>query len=92
MIVEFKDYIMMLEAGESIRRGEAYIAETKKLIPNKPIRYVMNTHPHSDHTGGTAGAGGRRRHHRHTEEQRGVFRARAKHASYLADRRAREES
>ena len=30
----------------------AYIAETKKLIPNKPIRYVMNTHPHADHTGG----------------------------------------
>ncbi len=52
VIVEFKDYIMMLEAGQSIARGQAYIAETKKLIPNKPIRYVMNTHPHSDHTGG----------------------------------------
>lgn len=52
VIVEFKDYIMMLEAGQSIARGEAYIAEAKKLIPNKPIRYVMNTHPHSDHTGG----------------------------------------
>jgi glyoxylase-like metal-dependent hydrolase (beta-lactamase superfamily II) len=52
VIVEFKDYVMMLEAGQSIARGEAYIAETKKLIPNKPIRYVMNTHPHSDHTGG----------------------------------------
>jgi glyoxylase-like metal-dependent hydrolase (beta-lactamase superfamily II) len=52
VIVEFKDYIMMLEAGQSIARGEAYIAETKKLIPNKPIRYVFNTHPHSDHTGG----------------------------------------
>ena len=52
VIVEFKNYIMMLEAGQSIARGEAYIAETKKLIPNKPIRYVMNTHPHSDHTGG----------------------------------------
>jgi glyoxylase-like metal-dependent hydrolase (beta-lactamase superfamily II) len=52
VIVEFKDYIMMLEAGQSIARGEAYIAETKKLIPNKPIRYVMNTHPHADHTGG----------------------------------------
>ena len=52
VIVEFKDYVMMLEAGQSIARGEAYIAETKKLIPNKPIRYVFNTHPHSDHTGG----------------------------------------
>ena len=52
VIVEFKDYVMMLEAGQSIARGIAYIAETKKLIPNKPIRYVMNTHPHSDHTGG----------------------------------------
>jgi len=52
VIVEFKDYIMMLEAGQSVARGLAYVAETKKLIPNKPIRYVMNTHPHSDHTGG----------------------------------------
>jgi glyoxylase-like metal-dependent hydrolase (beta-lactamase superfamily II) len=52
VIVEFKDHIMMLEAGQSEARGLAYIAETKKLIPNKPIRYVMNTHPHSDHTGG----------------------------------------
>jgi glyoxylase-like metal-dependent hydrolase (beta-lactamase superfamily II) len=52
VIVEFKEYIMMLEAGQSEARALAYVAETKKLIPNKPIRYVMNTHPHSDHTGG----------------------------------------
>jgi glyoxylase-like metal-dependent hydrolase (beta-lactamase superfamily II) len=52
VIVEFKDYIMMLEGPQSIARGQAYIEATKKLIPNKPIRYVMNTHPHSDHTGG----------------------------------------
>jgi len=52
LVVEFKDYVMMLEAGQSVARGSAYIAETKKLVPNKPIRYVMNTHPHSDHTGG----------------------------------------
>jgi glyoxylase-like metal-dependent hydrolase (beta-lactamase superfamily II) len=52
VLVEFKDYVMMLEAGQSIARGEAYVAESKKLFPNKPIRYVVNTHPHSDHTGG----------------------------------------
>jgi flavorubredoxin len=43
---------MMLEAGQSVARGSAYVAETKKLFPGKPIRYVMVTHPHSDHTGG----------------------------------------
>jgi glyoxylase-like metal-dependent hydrolase (beta-lactamase superfamily II) len=52
VLVEFKSYVMMLEAGQSIARATAYIAETKKLFPSKPIRYVMNTHPHSDHTGG----------------------------------------
>src|SRR5579871_6773270 len=52
MVVEFKDYIMVLEGPQSEARGLAYIAEAKKLVPNKPIRYVMNTHPHSDHTGG----------------------------------------
>jgi glyoxylase-like metal-dependent hydrolase (beta-lactamase superfamily II) len=52
LIVEFSDHIMMLEAGQGEARALAYIAEAKKLIPNKPIRYVMNTHAHSDHTGG----------------------------------------
>lgn len=52
LLVEFRDHVMMLEAGQSEARALAYIAETKKMFPNKPIRYVMNTHAHSDHTGG----------------------------------------
>jgi glyoxylase-like metal-dependent hydrolase (beta-lactamase superfamily II) len=52
IVVEFKDYVMMLEAGQPQARATAYVAEAKKLVPNKPIRYVWNSHPHSDHTGG----------------------------------------
>jgi glyoxylase-like metal-dependent hydrolase (beta-lactamase superfamily II) len=52
IIVEFKSYVMMLEAGQSEARSLAYLPEIKKLVPGKPIRYVMNTHAHSDHTGG----------------------------------------
>ncbi len=52
LIVDFRDHILMLEAGQNEARSLAYIAEAKKLIPNKPIRYVMNTHAHADHTGG----------------------------------------
>jgi glyoxylase-like metal-dependent hydrolase (beta-lactamase superfamily II) len=52
ILVEFRDHIMMLEAGQPEARALAYLAETKKMYPNKPIRYVVNTHAHSDHTGG----------------------------------------
>jgi glyoxylase-like metal-dependent hydrolase (beta-lactamase superfamily II) len=52
IIIEFNNYIMMLEAGQSQARAAAYVAEIKKQFPNKPLRYVMVTHPHSDHTGG----------------------------------------
>jgi glyoxylase-like metal-dependent hydrolase (beta-lactamase superfamily II) len=52
LLVEFRDYVMLLEAGQPEARSLAYIAETKKMYPNKPLRYVWNSHPHSDHTGG----------------------------------------
>ena len=52
LLIEFSDHLMMLEAGQSQVRAQAYVDEAKRLIPGKPIRYVMNTHAHSDHTGG----------------------------------------
>jgi glyoxylase-like metal-dependent hydrolase (beta-lactamase superfamily II) len=50
--VEFKDYVVMIEAPLDQQRSNAVIAETKKMFPNKPIRYVVNTHNHFDHLGG----------------------------------------
>jgi cyclase len=34
--------------------AEAMVAEIRKLAGNKPIRWIINTHVHSDHTGGNA--------------------------------------
>ena len=34
------------------RRNLAVIEEIVKLIPNKPIRFLVNTHQHFDHIGG----------------------------------------
>jgi len=54
LAVEFKDHIVVIEGPQNVARGDAVIAEVKRIIPNKPIRYVVNTHPHSDHAGGLA--------------------------------------
>jgi glyoxylase-like metal-dependent hydrolase (beta-lactamase superfamily II) len=50
--VEFKDYVTVIEAPLDQQRSLAVIAEVKKTFPNKPIRYVVNTHNHFDHLGG----------------------------------------
>jgi glyoxylase-like metal-dependent hydrolase (beta-lactamase superfamily II) len=52
LAVEFRDYVVVLEGGQSEARGLAIIAETKRVIPNKRIKYVVNTHPHFDHAAG----------------------------------------
>jgi len=44
----FRDYIVAIEGPQSEARASAIIAEAKRLIPNKPIRYVVNTHHHFD--------------------------------------------
>jgi glyoxylase-like metal-dependent hydrolase (beta-lactamase superfamily II) len=52
LAVDFKDYIVVFEAPQSEERATAIINETKRLIPNKPIKYVINSHWHIDHSGG----------------------------------------
>ena len=50
--VDFKDYIAFVECGNSEARALSVIAEAKRLFPNKPIKYLINTHAHFDHSGG----------------------------------------
>ena len=50
--VEFKNYVAVVEAPLDEARSLAVIAETVKFVPNKPIRFVINTHAHYDHLGG----------------------------------------
>jgi glyoxylase-like metal-dependent hydrolase (beta-lactamase superfamily II) len=53
--IDFKDHITLIECGQSEARALAVIAEAKRLIPNKPIRYLVNTHSHIDHSSGLRG-------------------------------------
>jgi glyoxylase-like metal-dependent hydrolase (beta-lactamase superfamily II) len=52
MAVEFKDYIVAVEAPGSSDGADQVIARIKQAIPGKPIRYVAMTHHHGDHIGG----------------------------------------
>jgi glyoxylase-like metal-dependent hydrolase (beta-lactamase superfamily II) len=52
VLVEFQDSVAVIEAPLNEERSLAVIAEVYKLVPNKPITYVVNTHHHWDHLGG----------------------------------------
>jgi len=50
--VEFKNYVALIECPLNDDRAVAVIQAVKKTVPNKPIRYVVNSHHHFDHSGG----------------------------------------
>jgi len=56
VVVEFTDHLVLIEANQSSATTDAAIAEAKRLVPNKPITYVINTHNHFDHSGGLRAA------------------------------------
>ena len=55
VLIEFSDHVVIIEAPQNDERTEATIAAVKQLLPSKPIRYVVNTHQHFDHSGGVRG-------------------------------------
>jgi glyoxylase-like metal-dependent hydrolase (beta-lactamase superfamily II) len=52
IVADFKDYIVVIEGPQNDMRATQIITEAKRLVPNKPIKYVINTHAHFDHSGG----------------------------------------
>ena len=56
VVVEFTDHLVLIEANQNSATTNAAIAEAKRLVPGKPIRYVINTHNHFDHAGGLRAA------------------------------------
>lgn len=50
--VAFADHMVVIEAPQSEERSVAVMAKVKELAPDKPIRYLVNTHQHFDHSGG----------------------------------------
>ncbi len=50
--IDQRDHIVVVEAPQNEARSVAVIAKVKETIPNKPIRYLINTHAHFDHSGG----------------------------------------
>jgi glyoxylase-like metal-dependent hydrolase (beta-lactamase superfamily II) len=54
--IEMKDYMILVETPLNDGRSVPVIAEVKKLVPGKPIRYVINSHGHFDHSGGLRAA------------------------------------
>ena len=50
--IDQQDHIVVVEAPTSEERSFAVIEKIKETIPNKPIRYVINSHAHFDHASG----------------------------------------
>lgn len=51
-LVEFRDYTVLIESSVSEGRALANLAEARRLVPNKPVRYHVNSHHHGDHAAG----------------------------------------
>ena len=50
LFVEFDDHLMMIGGLPGVSQR---IAEIKKTVPDKPVKYTVMTHHHSDHIGGS---------------------------------------
>lgn len=54
--IEMKDHLLLVEAPQGDERTLAVIEKAQSLRPGKPVRAVINTHHHFDHSGGIRAA------------------------------------
>ena len=52
VLIEMKDYLIVIEAPLDDVRSSTVMGEVKKLVSGKPVKYLVNTHHHIDHSGG----------------------------------------
>ncbi len=52
MIVEFKDFIFVMDCPGNFFMSQSTIDAVREAIPNKTIKYVASSHTHGDHAGG----------------------------------------
>jgi glyoxylase-like metal-dependent hydrolase (beta-lactamase superfamily II) len=51
-VIEMADHLIVAEGPLNEDRALAVIAEARKLVPGKPIKYLIVSHHHFDHSGG----------------------------------------
>jgi glyoxylase-like metal-dependent hydrolase (beta-lactamase superfamily II) len=51
-VVEFQDHLVLFELGVNVGQAKANLAYARSLAPGKPIRYLITSHNHFDHTAG----------------------------------------